>query len=276
MASTTAPPAKPVPAGANDSDDDEDDIESQQYKICVLGDGSVGKTSIVMRFTQDFFAATYKQTLGIDFFLGTVVFPRGTTTSVATAPTSTAAVPPPKAAVTEKVSSVPVHVALQCLDIGGQAIGSKMMGSYIHGADAVLLVYDITNALSFENLRDWLDVVKQTYEEKKEEMPYLALVANKSDLEYMRAVKSDKHNQFAKDENLHSFMVSAKSADGIKTTFHRIAAGLAKVQLTKAELESASVAPVVKAQVINHPQHDPSQAPLVLKTGTSNNKCVVM
>jgi len=103
----------------------------------------------------------------------------------------------------------------------------------------------------------------------------LALIGNKCDLEYLRTVKLDKHNQFAKDEGLHSFLVSAKSADGIRSTFHRIAADLAKVVLSKAELESAAVATVVPAQVVNHPQHDPTQAPLVLKTGPSGNKCVV-
>ena len=56
-----------------------------------------------------------------------------------------------------------VQVALQVWDIGGQTLGGKMIGNYIYGAQAVLLVYDITNLQSFQDLEDWLDVVKKTF-----------------------------------------------------------------------------------------------------------------
>lgn len=52
-----------------------------------------------------------------------------------------------------------VHVALQIWDIGGQTIGSKMVSNYIYGAQAVMLVYDITNFQSFQDLEDWLALV---------------------------------------------------------------------------------------------------------------------
>lgn len=101
-----------------------------------------------MRFCEDYFAAQYKQTIGVDFFIKTVVLPGD------------------------------VHTALQIWDIGGQTIGSKMVTNYIYGAQAVLLCYDITNYQSFQNLDDWLSLVKKTF--NGEPLPYIALVGNKS------------------------------------------------------------------------------------------------
>jgi Ras-related protein Rab-28 len=50
-------------------DDDDDEPVYQQFKVILLGDGAVGKTSIANRFSDDKFAQTYKQTVGVDFFL---------------------------------------------------------------------------------------------------------------------------------------------------------------------------------------------------------------
>ena len=86
------------------NEDSDDEPEQLQYKVILLGDGAVGKTSIAMRFTEDHFAKAYKQTIGLDFFIKRLVLPGE------------------------------VHVALQIWDIGGQTIGGKMIGNYIYGA----------------------------------------------------------------------------------------------------------------------------------------------
>jgi Ras-related protein Rab-28 len=62
-------------AKAGDSDD-EDDIKSMQFKVILLGDGAVGKTSIAMRFADDQFSQNYKQTVGVDFFIRRLNIPR--------------------------------------------------------------------------------------------------------------------------------------------------------------------------------------------------------
>ena len=58
---------------------------------------------------------------------------------------------------------------MQIWDIGGQTIGGKMIGNYIYGAQAVIIVYDITNYQSFQNLEDWYRLVRRTFE--KDQMP---------------------------------------------------------------------------------------------------------
>ena len=53
------------------STDDDGDVEMKSFKVIFLGDGAVGKTSIIRRFTQDHFdpEQKYKQTIGLDFFM---------------------------------------------------------------------------------------------------------------------------------------------------------------------------------------------------------------
>lgn len=71
----------------------------------------------------------------------------------------------------------PVHVSLSVHDIGGQTLGGAMLDKYIYGADAVLLVYDITNYSSFENLDDWYQTACRFLSDKKK--CHFFLVANK-------------------------------------------------------------------------------------------------
>ena len=91
-------------------------------------------------------------------------------------------------------------------------------------------------------------------------MPYVTLIGNKTDLNHMRAIKLDKHNQFVEENGMYSAFMSAKTGDSVSSCFYRVAADLAGVVLTKPELEVA--AKVVKAEIVNHPQEDPSEAGL--------------
>ncbi|KAK1346048.1 hypothetical protein QTO34_008517 [Cnephaeus nilssonii] len=128
--------------------DSEEESQDRQLKIVVLGDGTSGKTSLATCFAQETFGKQYKQTIGLDFFLRRITLPGN------------------------------LNVTLQVWDIGGQTIGGKMLDKYIYGAQGVLLVYDITNYQSFENLEDWYTVVKKVSEES-ETQPLIALVGNK-------------------------------------------------------------------------------------------------
>ncbi|XP_006128228.2 ras-related protein Rab-28 isoform X1 [Pelodiscus sinensis] len=129
--------------------DSEEESPDRQLKLVVLGDGTSGKTSLATRFAQEAFGKQYKQTVGLDFFLKRITLPGN------------------------------LNVTLQVWDIGGQTIGGKMLDKYIYGAQGVLLVYDITNYQSFENLEDWYNMVKKANEES-EIQPLVALVGNKN------------------------------------------------------------------------------------------------
>lgn len=144
------------------------------------------QSSIANRFSKDKFHAEYNQTLGIDYHMKRINLTRQFSQHDPDAPTS---------------SSFPLttisgsyNVTLAVNDVGGQTLGGAMLDKYIYGADVsvsrvdrdprylllmqiVLLVYDITNYQSFENLEDWYRSVLNYCAGRK---PFFALVGNKS------------------------------------------------------------------------------------------------
>ncbi|XP_027945092.1 ras-related protein Rab-28 isoform X1 [Eumetopias jubatus] len=188
--------------------DSEEESQDRQLKIVVLGDGTSGKTSLTTCFAQETFGKQYKQTIGLDFFLRRITLPGN------------------------------LNVTLQVWDIGGQTIGGKMLDKYIYGAQGILLVYDITNYQSFENLEDWYSVVKKVSEES-ETQPLVALVGNKIDLEHMRTVKPEKHLRFCQENGFSSHFVSAKTGDSVFLCFQKVAAEILGIKLNKAEIEQS-------------------------------------
>jgi Ras-related protein Rab-28 len=80
----------------------------------------------------------------------------------------------------------------------------------------------------------------------------------------------DKHNQFASENDMSSYYVSAKTGDQVSTCFHHIAADLAGVELTRAEVEV--VTKVVRAEIVNHQRHDPD----VVVPPRAEGRCTLM
>nr|XP_039256227.1 ras-related protein Rab-28-like [Styela clava] len=196
--------------------DSEDDTEDVQLKFVVLGDGSSGKTSLITRYTQDQFGRNYEQTVGLDFFLKRI-------------------------RLTNKK-----NVSLKIWDIGGQTLGGNMLDKYVFGAQGVLLVYDVTNHHSFENLEEWYEIVKSMAHDSQ---PHYALVANKCDLEHLRTVTKDKHMTFATKNKLQSHYISAKTGDSVDLCFKMLAADILGIKLTRAETEQAHR--IVTAEIAN-------------------------
>ncbi|GMI61916.1 hypothetical protein ScalyP_jg6066 [Parmales sp. scaly parma] len=251
----------------SDSEEEDDEVEDyRQFKVILLGDGAVGKTSIASRFVSSNFQNQYKQTIGLDFFLKSVVLPGD------------------------------VNVTLQLWDIGGQSIGGKMIHNYIAGAHAVVLCYDISNYSSFENLEDWYRLVKKAFpmnsnggngrkdsrtggappapaESKSVDSapststptptstsnsnpkgPLVVLLANKIDMLHMRQVDERKVQAFVNENNFLDLKVSAKSGDNVNAAFYEICATLAGILVPKSEMDCQSRP--VKATITNHVQHD--------------------
>ncbi|MEQ2302124.1 Ras- protein Rab-28, partial [Ameca splendens] len=157
--------------------DSEEDSQDKQLKIVVVGDGACGKTSLATRFAQEAFGKQYKQTIGLDFFLKRISLP-GDGKMQTTFPRQIES-----RFLTAGVLRLlklwgNLNVTLQVWDIGGQTLGGKMLDKYVYGAHGVLLVYDITNHQSFENLVDWFNMVKKANEES-DIQPVVFLVGNK-------------------------------------------------------------------------------------------------
>ena len=189
---------------------------SRTLRVILVGNGSAGKTSLCTRFREDGFARVYKQTVGIEFLEKTVKLGGGA-------------------------------VSLQVWDIGGQSIGSKMLGQYVSGADVTFLCYDITDAQSFADAEDWLALTRRGGAAAEAAADGAApaqcggaiyLVGNKVDLEQLRVITPGMHARFIESHALAGgFLISARSGDGVQTAFFQAAAAALGVALSEVELE---------------------------------------
>jgi Ras-related protein Rab-28 len=179
-------------------------------KLVLLGNGSVGKSSLIARFVADGFTRVYKQTVGLDFFEKTLAFPRDQ------------------------------RIVLQVWDIGGQTIGSKMMLKYLFGAHAALVCYDVTDAQSFSDAEDWLAVARQSMgqaEGRDKQQEHVYLVGNKIDLIAQRVVTKGRHDEFVRRHGLRGgFLVSAQSGDQVLKAVYRVSAAAAGIRVSEFEL----------------------------------------
>jgi small GTP-binding protein len=158
------------------------------YKIVVVGASSVGKSSIVQRLVQGTFTDDGTSTCGADFY----------------------------------TYSCPVNnetVKLQIWDTAGQERFRSISKSYFRNAVGAVLVYDITNMSSFDQLAEWLNDL-QTLSAPN---AHILLVGNKADLEKDRQVGSDLVKSFSDQHHLETIETSALSGKNIKEAFVRMA-----------------------------------------------------
>jgi small GTP-binding protein len=160
----------------------------QNYKIVVVGASSVGKSSIVQRLVQGTFSDEGATTCGADFY--TFSFPVGGDT-----------------------------VKLQIWDTAGQERFRAISKSYFRSAVGAVLVYDITNIVSFDELADWLNDLHSLAAPNA----YILLVGNKADLEAQRQVAGDALKEFANRHRLETIDTSALSGKNVKEAFARMA-----------------------------------------------------
>ena len=160
-------------------------------KILTLGDTSVGKSSIVLRFTEEKFDDNQFSTIGIDF--KTKFIKRGD-------------------------SSIKVLI----WDTAGQEKFQNIARQYYKGANGVLLIYDIGNRKSFQRIDFWLKELKDN--NRLEEL-FICLVGNKIDMEDKREITREEGEKYAKDNNIIFFEVSAKTGDGINLLFDKVING---------------------------------------------------
>jgi small GTP-binding protein len=162
--------------------------EKYIIKILTLGDQSVGKSSIVLRYSDNKFSDTFLSTIGVDSKRKVI-----------------------------KVKGEKVKVSIW--DTAGQEKFQNIVKQYYNGANGILLIFDITNKKSFDKINFWYnDLINRI---KKDEI-IIYLVGNKIDLEENRQITIEEAEKYANDKNIPYFEVSAKSGDGIKKLFDDI------------------------------------------------------
>ena len=152
-------------------------------KILVLGDSAVGKTSLLLKYTDDYFPTVYVSTIGVEYK-------------------------------TKIINIKGINIGLQIWDTAGQERFRSLAKSFMKGADGILFVYDITNKKSFENIKHW---IKQT--EDINGTFQKIIVGNKSDLDNKRVVERNMLEKFCNSGNLKGIEMSAKLGINVNKAF---------------------------------------------------------
>lgn len=164
-------------------------------KVIILGDSGVGKTSLMNQYVQKRFTAQYKATIGADFL-------------------------------TKEVMIDDKLVTIQIWDTAGQERFQSLGVAFYRGADACILVYDITNPKSFERLDVWRsEFLSQASPSDPNNFPFVVL-GNKVDRESERKVQRTRAQAWCKSKGgtpLTYFETSAKEAHQVDVAFQEAA-----------------------------------------------------
>lgn len=164
-------------------------VAEYRFKIVMLGDGAVGKTALTTRFTQEYFDADYKRTIGSDFAIKKLDIPE-----------------------------IDVHVTLQVWDLAGQPRFEIVRQGFYRGSRGGLLVYDVTRRRTFMNLKHWKD---EAFKSLKRDFPVI-VVANKVDLIESRVVSREEGEAWA-EEHEHLYVESsALTGENVEKSFETL------------------------------------------------------
>lgn len=154
-------------------------------KILLIGDTSVGKTSLLMKYTENKFSDSHITTIGVE-------------------------------CADKKIIIKGKNVTLQIWDTSGQERYKAITKNFYQNANGIIFVFDITNEKSFENLKDWLDDSNQYAKVFKK-----IIVGNKIDLEDNRVINKERMERF-EIQDIKCFEASAKNGTNVDKIFQEM------------------------------------------------------
>ena len=166
------------------------------FKLLLIGNSSVGKSSLLFRFVENVWDDSFVPTIGVDFVSIKIIF-------------------------FQKLKTFETNgkkVKLQIWDTAGQERFKNITASYYRGGHGVLIVYDITDRESFENLNSWLIEI----EKNANKNVYKLLIGNKSDLEEKRKVTFQEGKDFAESNGMKFIETSAKTSANVQEAFETL------------------------------------------------------
>lgn len=154
------------------------------FKILLIGNSGVGKSSLLLRFADDTFTDNFMPTIGVDFKIRTLEVDGRT-------------------------------IKLQIWDTAGQERFKTITSSYYKGAHGIIVVYDITDKESFKNIDTWMTEVEKHASDNVSRI----LVGNKWDLDESRQVSTDEGKELADQHNIRFMETSAKESSHVEEAF---------------------------------------------------------
>ncbi|CAM0951914.1 unnamed protein product [Alopecurus aequalis] len=156
------------------------------FKFIVVGDTGVGKSCLLLQFTDKRFQPVHDLTIGVEFGNRMITIDNK-------------------------------KIKLNIWDTAGQEAFRSITRTYYRSAAAALLVYDITRRETFSNLANWLDDVRREAEVNNNVS--IMLVGNKTDLAHRRVVSTEEGEQFAKEHGLGFIETSARNLHNVDQAF---------------------------------------------------------
>jgi len=159
------------------------------FKLLLIGDSGVGKSCLLLRFADDTYTESYISTIGVDFKIRTIELDGKT-------------------------------IKLQIWDTAGQERFRTITSSYYRGAHGIIVVYDVTDQESFNNVKQWLQEIDRYACETVNKL----LVGNKCDLTTKKVVDYTTAKEYADQLGIPFLETSAKNATNVEQAFMTMAA----------------------------------------------------
>ena len=161
--------------------------ESYKFKVVVVGDSGVGKTNLIKRFVSNEFKSDSKATVGVEFLSKNFI-------------------------INGEIFKIEIW------DTAGQERYKSITTAYYKGAKGAMIVYDVTNQTSFDNVDKWYNEIK----EKASKNINLIVIGNKNDLIDKKIINSESSIEKAKSFGIAIMETSALDASNVKEAFYLI------------------------------------------------------
>ena len=161
-----------------------------QIKIVIIGDSGVGKTNFIFRFAENSFSDMHVSTVGLDYKSKIIILP-----------------------------SSKKRVRIQIWDTAGQERYMAVNKNTLQKVQGIIIMYDLTNRKSFENLERWFNIVSQNFPGKT-----VFLVGNKLDLaDDKRIVTVEEGQKLAEENNMKFYEGSGQNGENVEEIFIQMA-----------------------------------------------------
>ena len=171
------------------------------FKLCIFGDGAVGKTTLINKYVTGLFRGDTTMTIGVEFHV-------------------------------KKLNIEDKDIALQIWDFAGEERFRFLLPTYIRGAAGAVFMYDITRYPTIVSLENWMEVFNSNYKSIEQRIPTIML-GGKLDLAIDRGVSIDDAEQIAEKHKFSGYLeCSSKTGENVDKLFTTIT----KIMMEKANL----------------------------------------